>query len=70
MRKIYLLLLATLLGGALANAQNPLEGYEAPTFSKEGNCGNIVSFSTSGALEDLTNVSIPKNLMEKSNKNF
>lgn len=61
MRKIYLLLLATLLGGALANAQNPLEGYEAPTFSEEGNCGNIVSFSTSGALEDLTNVSIPKN---------
>lgn len=60
MRKIYLLLLTTLLGGALANAQNPLEGYEAPTFSKAGNCGNIVSFSTSGALEDLTNVSIPK----------
>lgn len=60
MRKFYLLLLATLLGGALANAQTPLEGYEAPTFGMEGNCGNIVSFSTSGALEDLTNVSIPK----------
>lgn len=60
MRKIYLLLLATLLGGALANAQTPLEGYEAPTFTEPKNCGSIVSFGTSGALEDLTNISIPK----------
>lgn len=60
MKKFYLLLLATLLGGALANAQNPLEGYEAPTYSKEGNVGNIVSFSTSGAMEDLTNITISK----------
>ena len=60
MRKFYLLLLATLLGGAIANAQSPLEGYEAPTYPKEGNVGNIVSFSTSGALEDLTKISIPK----------
>ena len=50
MRKIYLLLLATLLGGALANAQNPLEGYNAPNYPKAGNVGAIVSFSTSGAL--------------------
>lgn len=41
-------------------AQTPLEGYNAPTYPKEGNVGNIVSFSTSGALEDLTNISIPK----------
>lgn len=60
MRKIYLLLLATLLGGAMANAQTPLEGYEAPTFTEPKNCGSIVSFGTSGALEDLTNISIPK----------
>lgn len=60
MRKFYLLLLVTLLGGAIANAQSPLEGYEAPTYPKVGNVGNIVSFSTSGALEDLNNVSIPK----------
>lgn len=60
MRKFYLLLLATLLGGAIANAQSPLEGYEAPTYPTVGNVGNIVSFSTSGALEDLNNVSIPK----------
>lgn len=60
MRKFYLLLLVTLLGGAIANAQTPLEGYEAPTYPKEGNVGNIVSFSTSGALEDLTKISIPK----------
>ena len=60
MRKIYLLLLATLLGGALANAQNPLEGYNAPNYPKAGNVGAIVSFSTSGALEDLNNVTFPK----------
>lgn len=60
MRKFYLLLLVTLLGGAIANAQNPLEGYNAPSYTGEGNAGNIVSFSTSGALEDLTNISISK----------
>lgn len=60
MKKLYLLMLTALLGGALANAQNPLEGYDAPTYPKEGNVGNIVSFSTSGALEDLTNIAIPK----------
>lgn len=60
MKKFYLLLLATLLGGAIVNAQNPLEGYEAPTFTEPKNCGSIVSFGTSGALEDLTNISIPK----------
>lgn len=60
MKKLYLLMLTALLGGALANAQNPLEGYNAPTYPKEGNVGNIVSFSTSGALEDLTNIAIPK----------
>ena len=52
MRKIYLLLLTTLLGGALANAQNPLEGYEAPT-GTSGNLGNIKSISTTGAHENL-----------------
>lgn len=41
-------------------AQTPLDGYNAPTYPKEGNVGNIVSFSTSGALEDLTKISIPK----------
>lgn len=60
MKKLYLLTLTALLGGALANAQNPLEGYDAPNYPKEGNVGNIVSFSTSGALEDLTNIAIPK----------
>lgn len=60
MKKLYLLMLTVLLGGALANAQSPLEGYNAPNYPKEGNVGNIVSFSTSGALEDLTNVAIPK----------
>lgn len=60
MKKLYLLMLTALLGGAIANAQSPLEGYEAPTYPKVGNVGNIVSFSTSGALEDLNNVSIPK----------
>ena len=60
MKKLYLLMLTALLGGALANAQNPLERYDAPTYPKEGNVGNIVSFSTSGALEDLTNIAIPK----------
>lgn len=60
MKKLYILMLTALLGGALANAQTPLEGYNAPNYPKEGNVGNIVSFSTSGALEDLTNVAIPK----------
>lgn len=60
MKKLYLLMLTALLGGALANAQTPLEGYNAPSYTGEGNAGNIVSFSTSGALEDLTNISIPK----------
>lgn len=60
MKKLYLLMLTALLGGALANAQTPLEGYNAPNYPKEGNVGNIVSFSTSGALEDLTNIAIPK----------
>lgn len=60
MKKLYLLLLTALLGGALANAQNPLEGYNAPNYPKAGNVGAIVSFSTSGALEDLNNVTFPK----------
>lgn len=49
MRKFYLLLLATLLGGALANAQTPLEGYEAPTFDKDGNNGLVNYIKTEGA---------------------
>ena len=57
MKKNYLFTLAALL---IANAQKPLDGYEEPTFPKDGNVGNIVSFSTSGALEDLENISIPK----------
>lgn len=60
MRKIYLLLLTALLGGAMANAQNPLEGYNAPTYPNAGNVGAVVSLSTSGALEDLNNVTFPK----------
>ena len=54
MKKNYLFTLAALLlGSTIANAQKPLDGYEEPTFPKDGNVGNIVSFSTSGALEDL-----------------
>ena len=61
MKKNYLFTLAALLlGSTIANAQKPLDGYEEPTFPKDGNVGNIVSFSTSGALEDLENISIPK----------
>lgn len=52
MRKIYLLLLTALLGGAMANAQNPLEGYEKPN-GTSGNLGNIMSISTTGAHENL-----------------
>ena len=51
MKKNYLFTLAALLlGSTIANAQKPLDGYEEPTFPKDGNVGNIVSFSTSGAL--------------------
>ena len=61
MKKNYLFTLAALLlGSTIANAQKPLDVYEEPTFPKDGNVGNIVSFSTSGALEDLENLSIPK----------
>ena len=61
MKKLYILMLTALLGGALANAQSPLEGYNAPTYTGGiGNVGNIMTFSTSGALEDLNNVAIPK----------
>lgn len=60
MKKNYLFTLAALLlGSTIANAQKPLDGYEEPTFPKDGNVGNIVSFSTSGALEDLENISPP-----------
>lgn len=61
MKKLYILMLTALLGGALANAQSPLEGYNAPTYTGGiGNVGNIMTFSTSGALEDLNSISIPK----------
>ena len=50
MKKFYLLLLPLFIWGMTAKAA-PLEGYEAPTLPKEGNVGNIVSFTTSGALE-------------------
>lgn len=53
MRKIYLLLLATLLGGALANAQTPLEGYEAPTFGSGSQVGKVNYFKTEGATVNL-----------------
>lgn len=59
MKKFYLLLLPLFIWGTTAKAA-PLEGYEAPTLPKEGNVGNIVSFTTSGALEDLQNINIPK----------
>ena len=59
MKKFYLLLLPLFIWGMTAKAA-PLEGYEAPTLPKEGNVGNIVSFTTSGALEDLQNINIPK----------
>ena len=71
MKKNYLFTLAALLlGSTIANAQKPLDGYEEPTFPKDGNVGNIVSFSTSGALEDLENISIPKTPNGKMHKNF
>lgn len=71
MKKNYLFTLAALLlGSTIANAQKPLDGYEEPTFPKDGNVGNIVSFSTSGALEDLENISIPKTPNVNSTRTF
>ena len=40
----------------IANAQNPLDGYEAPSFTAPGNCGKVISLSTSGALENYTDL--------------
>ena len=52
MKKNYLFTLAALLlGSTIANAQKPLDGYEAPSFTAPGNCGKVISLSTSGALE-------------------
>lgn len=57
MKKNYLFTLATLLlGSTIANAQNPLDGYEAPSFTAPGNCGKVISLSTSGALENYTDL--------------
>ncbi len=70
MKKNYLFTLAALLlGSTIANAQKPLDGYEEPSFTAPGNCGKIISLSTSGALENYTDL---KDLTtkEKSNKNF
>lgn len=53
MRKFYLLLLATLLGGALANAQNSLEGYNAPSFASGPNVGLANYIKTEGAEVNL-----------------
>ena len=57
MKKNYLFTLeALLLGSTIANAQNPLDGYEAPSFTAPGNCGKVISLSTSGALENYTDL--------------
>lgn len=57
MKKNYLFTLAALLlGSTIANAQNPLDGYEAPSFTAPGNCGKVISLSTSGALENYTDL--------------
>ncbi len=47
---------ALLLGSTIANAQKPLDGYEAPSFTAPGNCGKVISLSTSGALENYTDL--------------
>lgn len=57
MKKNYLFTLAALLlGSTKANAQKPLDGYEAPSFTAPGNCGKVISLSTSGALENYTDL--------------
>lgn len=57
MKKNYLFTLAALLlGSSIANAQKPLDGYEAPSFTAPGNCGKVISLSTSGALENYTDL--------------
>ena len=57
MKKTYLITLAALLlGSTIANAQKPLDGYEAPSFTAPGNCGKVISLSTSGALENYTDL--------------
>ena len=57
MKKNYLCTLAALLlGSTIANAQKPLDGYEAPSFTAPGNCGKVISLSTSGALENYTDL--------------
>lgn len=57
MKKNYLFTLAALLlGSTIANAQKPLNGYEAPSFTAPGNCGKVISLSTSGALENYTDL--------------
>jgi len=57
MKENYLFTLAALLlGSTIANAQKPLDGYEAPSFTAPGNCGKVISLSTSGALENYTDL--------------
>lgn len=57
MKKNYLFTLAALLlGSTIANAQKPLDGHEAPSFTAPGNCGKVISLSTSGALENYTDL--------------
>ena len=57
MKKNYLFTLAALLlGSTIANAQKPLDGYETPSFTAPGNCGKVISLSTSGALENYTDL--------------
>lgn len=55
MKKLYLLMLTALLGGALANAQTPLEGYEAPTAVVYNLLGSAVAESAEPAT-DLSNL--------------
>ena len=55
MKKNYLFTLAALLlGSTIANAQKPLDGYEAPSFTAPGNCGKVISLITTGAMENYT----------------
>ena len=55
-KKLSFYISGSLLGSTIANAQKPLDGYEAPSFTAPGNCGKVISLSTSGALENYTDL--------------
>ena len=58
MKKNYLFTLAALLlGSTIANAQKPLDGYEAPSFTAPGNCGKVISLRQ--LVHGIQNISLP-----------